>query len=397
MRLVRNAPDDDEVNLGLARAATKAKRWNQAVMAYETLLEKHPNEAGLYGELAHVYMLIGDREAAERSTAMMRSLDGKSTKAETDTALDVLESRYSDFQVHGKVRAGLQYDSNANLGPSSNDLDLGIWRLRANNAKARERFGAYLGADLDLGKRLYRDSSWWVVGDVQGFWRGHENPAMSRTHSKEAHWGRAAVGVRHLSSSTLAEVRMKAEVFDYEWYQNVNAYGPEGTFLWAATPAFHLIAKGNLEKRSYVAGNNREAYLRDGTAGSAGLYGRVFFGSDNHEFLVGARYLGANAYKKKDYGYNGWEGTARLLFKLPHGFELAPFVSYTQEAYVGPATALEEDKRWDNRFRIGLGLTYRINESWAIEAGYHYTRNMSNSSLYTYDQHFVNTGIVWSF
>ena len=391
MRLVRTAPDDDEVNLGLARTATKAKRWNQAVMAYETLLEKHPNEAGLYGELAHVYMLLGDREAAERSLAVMRSLDGKSTKEETDKALNVLESRYSDFQIHGKVRMGLQYDSNANLGPSSNDLDLGIWRVRVNNAKARQSFGAYLGADLDLGKRFYRDSSWWVVADAQGFWRGHENPALSKTRSKEAHWGRAGVGVRHLSSSTLAEVRMKAEIFDYEFFQNVTAVGPEGTFLWAATPALHLIFKGNLEQRDYSSDNQRS-----GLAGSAGLYGRVFFGSDNHEFLLGGRYLGASA-NKKNYVHDGWEGMARAVFKLPRGFELAPFVSYTQEFYKGPATALERDDRQDNRLRLGTGLTYRINESWSIETGYQYTRNTSNCELYTYDQHFVNAGVVWSF
>jgi long-subunit fatty acid transport protein len=111
---------------------------------------------------------------------------------------------------------------------------------------------------------------------------------------------------------------------------------------------------------------------------------------------VGGRWLGANA-AKRDYGYNGWEGTARLLFKLPHGFELAPFASYTQEYYLGPATALEEDPRQDKRFRLGVGLTYRINESWSLETSYQYTRNWSNCELYTYDQHFVNTGIVWSF
>ena len=119
MRLLRLAPDDDEVNFGLARAATRAKRWNQAVMAYERLLEKYPHEAGLYGELAHVYMLLGEREAAERSLAVMRTLDGRTTREETDKALGILERRYSDFRVHGKVRAGVQYDSNANLGPAT--------------------------------------------------------------------------------------------------------------------------------------------------------------------------------------------------------------------------------------------------------------------------------------
>ena len=391
MRLLRTFPEDDTVNLGLARAATKAKRWNQAVLAYEMLLEKHPGEAGLYGELGHVYMLLGDREAAERSMSMMRSLDGKSTKADTDKALDMLESRYSDFQIHGKIRVGVQYDSNANLGPDSNNLDLGAWRVTLDNAEAKGSLGAYLGADLDLGKRFFRDSPWWLVGDVQGFWRGHAESDLNRTHSRESQWGRAAAGLRHLSSSTLTEMRMKAEIFDYELYQHVAAYGPEGTLLWAATPSMHLILKAGLEGRKYTSN-----HLRDGIYGFAGLYSRIFFGADNHELLFGGRYLGANA-DKNDYGYNGWEGTVRFLFKLPHGFELAPFVSYTQEFYKGPATALEEEKRHDNRLRAGLGLTYRINDAWSVEIGYQYSRNHSTSALYCYDQHFVNTGIVWSF
>ena len=391
IRLLRLAPDDDEVNLGLARAATKAKRWNQAVMAYERLVEKYPNTAGLFGELAHVYMLLGSREAAERSLAVMRALDGKSVKEDTDKVLDTLERRYSDLKVHGKVRAGIQYDSNANLGPGSNDLILGIWPVRINNAKAQGSFGAYLGADLDIGKRFYRDDPWWLVGDVQGFWRGHANSELNKTKSRESQWGRGAVGLRYLSSSTLAEVRLKAEIFDYEFYQNVTAFGPEGTLLWSATPSFHLIVKGNIEKRRYS-----NDHLRDGMAGSAGMYGRIFLGQANHELLLGGRYRYANA-DRKAFGYDGWESTALLTFKLPSGFELAPFVSYAHESYKGPATALESEDRRDKRFRTGLGLTYRINESWSVETGYHYARNSSNSELYTYNQHFITAGIVWSF
>jgi opacity protein-like surface antigen len=186
-------------------------------------------------------------------------------------------------------------------------------------------------------------------------------------------------------------MRFKLEVFDYEFYQAVTAFGPEATFLWAASPSLHFIAKGGIEKREYSLD-----YKRDGAFGTAGLYGRVFFGADNHEFLLGGRYMGSTA-DKMDYSFNGWEGTARFLFKLPHGFELAPFVSYSQEFYNGPATALEAEWRQDNRFRTGIGVTYRINEAWAVELGYQYSYNDSNSDLYTYTQHFVNTGIVWNF
>ncbi|MCL1889478.1 MAG: surface lipoprotein assembly modifier [Desulfovibrionaceae bacterium] len=214
---------------------------------------------------------------------------------------------------------------------------------------------------------------------------------MGKTHSREAQWGRAAAGVRHFDSSTLAEIRMKAEILDYEFYQNVSAYGPEGMFLWAAQPGFHLILKGNLEQRVYFRDSKR-----NGAHGSLGAYGRAFFGTDKHELLFGGRWLGADA-QEKNYRHDGWEGTARLLFKLPYGFEIAPFVSFTRESYKGPATILEAGKRQDERFRMGLGLTYNINESWSLEAGCQYANNHSNSGLYQYKQHFMNAGIVWSF
>lgn len=391
MRLVREAPDDDEINLGLARSAARSGKWNQSVMAYETLLEKHPREAGLYGELADVYMRLGDREGAERSMAMLRSLDGKTTQADTDKALDVMNKRYSRFQAHGRVRAGVLYDSNANMGPHSSTMDLGDWRVRVSGAEQKDTFGGYLGADIDLGWRLEQDSPWWLVGDAQFFLRGNTNDALDDLHNRESQWGRAAVGVRHLTATTLSELRVKAEIFDYEFYQNVSAFGAEGTFLWAVTPSVQLIARGGIDQRVYSRDEDR-----NGVYGWAGQYARLFFGEANHEFVIGARYLGAAA-DKKDYGYNGWEGSARFLFKLPHGFEVGPFASFTQEFYAGPATVLESRDRQDDRWRLGSTFTYRINEAWSVEASYQYTDNKSRSDLYDYDQNLVTLGMAWNF
>jgi len=392
MRLVRIKPDDDAVNLGLARAATRATRWNQAVMAYEMLLEKYPREAGLYGELANVYMLLGDRTSAERSLAMMRSLDGSVTPEDTEKALDLLESRYSRFQAHGKISAGVLYDSNANMGPRSNTVDLGNWRgITLRDAREKDTFGGYLGAELNMGWRLEQDSPWWLVGDVHVFLRGNTENELSNNRSRESQWGRAAVGMRHLTSSTLTELRLKGEIFDYELFQNVSALGPEGTFLWTATPHVQLITRAAIDRRSYSDDSKR-----NGVYGWLGGYARFFFGTSNHEFIAGVRYLGASA-DRSDYSYDGWEASARFLFKLPYGFELGPFASITQEFYDGPATALESAKRKDSRWRVGTSLTYRIDEAWSIECRYQYTSNNSRSNLYDYDQHFITTGVAWSF
>ncbi|MDR1242916.1 MAG: surface lipoprotein assembly modifier [Deltaproteobacteria bacterium] len=390
MRLLREDPDDDAINLGLARSAIGARRFNLAVLAYETLLEKYPGEAGLYAELANVYMLLGDRESAERSAAMLRSLSGESTE-ETSRALDILEERYSLFQMHGVIRAGVLYDSNANLGPDSDSMNLGNWRVSVEGARKKDSFGAYFGADLDFARRFYRDSSWHLVGDVRAFWRGNAERDLADLHSRESQWGRAALGLRHLTSQTLAEARLKAEVYDYEFYQHVSALGPEATILWAATPSFHLISKGGIDRRVY----SRD-FRRNGVYGWIGEYARFFFGADNHEFLVGGRFLGASA-GRSDYGYTGWEGTIRLLFKLPHGLEFAPFASYTRENYNGPATILEIRDRRDERLRLGGALTWRIDEAWSLECNYQYGKNNSTSDLYDHKQHYVSMGVAWSF
>jgi hypothetical protein len=389
--LAREYPEDDSVLLGLARAAITSRRWNQAVLAYEMLLVRHPGDAGLYGELANIYMMIGDRAAAERSLNMRESLTGAATGGPSGL-LDELDKRYGQFQIHGKVRAGLMYDSNVNMGTDSDILDLGNWRVHAPDARRRESFGAYLGADLDLGWRPLRDGDWWLVGDVRGLWRGHENASIhDRLRARESQWGRAAAGLRRLSAETLLDMRIKAEIFDYEWYQNVSAFGPELTFLWAATPSLQLISRGGIDRRLYSRDPDR-----NGAYYSLGQYARVFFSGRNHEFTLGAQYRGG-APDRHDYAYDGWEVSARLLFKLPYELELAPSASYGKELYKGPATALETKNRRDERLRLGADLTYRINESWALELSYQYVKNNSASDLYDYKQHYVSAGVAWSF
>ena len=391
-RLFRSDPEDDEVVLGLARSAAAAGKHNQAVMAYERLIARYPNDAGLYGEIARSYMALGDRSTAEVYTARMQSLGSTATNEEISLGLDEMERYYDRFQYHGRIRFGVLYDSNANQGPSTSTMDLGPWRnVIVPDVDSKETFGGYLGANVDLGWRMEPDGAWWLVGDAQAFLRGNTNPDLHDTRTRESQWGRAAVGLRRLGSETLFDIRAKAEIFDYEFYQNISALGPEAVFLWAATPTVHLITRGGIDKRIYSRDSER-----NGAYYWAGEYLRLFMGERNHEMVIGARYLGGAA-DRNDYSYNGWEGSLRFNFKLPYEFEFGPFVSFTQEFYDGPATIIENNDRQDDRWRVGTGLTYHINESWDAEALYQYTHNDSTSPLYDYDQHLVTMGLAWKF
>ncbi|MDR1685563.1 MAG: surface lipoprotein assembly modifier [Desulfovibrio sp.] len=391
MRLLREAPGDGAVHLGLARAAARIGRWNQAVLALEMLLEKYPREAALYDQLAHAYLALNDRAGAERVQQAKRDLGLDGGAGDAAFPMDALEQRYSLFQVHGKIYGGILYDSNANQGPSSEDVQLGDWRVKVPEAAAKESLGGYLGANLDIGRKFERDGNWWAVGDVQTYLRGNANNDLGKLRGRESQWGRAALGLRRLSAETLLDVRAKAEIFDYEWYQRVTAFGPEATLLLAVSPSVQLITRGGIDKREY----SRD-HLRDGAYWTVGQYARFFFSESNHEFTVGAQYRGS-APQKQDYACNGWEISTRLLFKLPHGFEFAPFASMSRDYYHGPSTALEIKNREDENLRLGSGLTYRINESWSLELGYRYGKSTSTSNLYDYDQHYISSGIAWNF
>ena len=387
-RLLREEPDDDEINLGLARSALAASRPNQAVMAYERLLVKYPENATLHQEIAQTYMALGDKEKAtqhlERDPALSRE--------DADKALNTLGKRYDRMQVHGIVRTGVLYDSNANQGASSNVMDLGDWRnVNVQGAGEKETAGGYLGAQLDLGYRLEQAGAWWVVGDMQAYMRGNTNNDLGENTSRYWQWGRGSGGIRFLDSLNLFDLRFKAEVFDYEFNEHVLAAGPEALYVRGVRPWFQLISRGSVDLRDYNTSSDR-----NGPYWSIGQYGRFFFGADNHELVIGGRYLGAAA-NNNDFSYDGWEASTRFNFKLPYSFELSPHISYGEEYYNGPATALETNKRKDQRLRTGLGLTYMINESWSVEAAYQYTNNDSRSNLYDYDQHLTSLGVAWSF
>ena len=392
MRLLREAPDDDEINLNLARSSMRNGRYNQAVMAYERLTEKYPGEPVLFGELAQAYMALEDRRSAENAMATARALNPNINKADSDRLLDSLEKRYDHWQIHGKVRSGLLYDSNATFGPASTSMDLGSWRIDVPDSGAKSTFGAYLGSNLDVAWKAERDTPWWIVGDVQGLARGNGNASLDNVHSRTSEWGRAAVGFRHLTPTTMLDVRFKSEVFDYQWYQNVSASGTEATWLWAATPAWHLITRGTLDSRAYSRDGDR-----NGAYWTLGQYVRRYFGESNHEIMLGVSYLGGNTPEKADYCYTGIETSARVVFKLPKDFELSPFVSFEKDWYNGPATALETSNRLDQKWRTGAALTWRVSEAWSVETSYQYTHNASESAIYRFDQSLVSLGVAWSF
>ncbi|MDR1966144.1 MAG: surface lipoprotein assembly modifier [Synergistaceae bacterium] len=387
LALLREEPDSDEANLGLARASMAASHPHQAIMAYERMIAKYPSEFGLYREIASAYMSIGDSDMA------MRYLSHDTSLAPDDISAwaSRVGAAYSRFQSQGKLRFGVMYDSNGNQGPDSNSITLGNIPVILIGAEKEGGFGGWLAGDCYAAYRTSRSGPWWAVGDAHFYSRllGSSGlRALDRDHSQ---WYRLAGGIRHSSPTSLFDLRVKGEIFDYDFYDTVYSFGPELTYTKMFSNSFQLVTRAGIERRDYV-----RAPDNDGTYGYAGEYARFVFGPMANEFIIGGRVLWADAETDRS-SYDGWEISAVARFKLKNRWEFSPSLSYVEERYDAPATILELDGRRDRRFCAGLNALYRINERWSAEMDYSYTENSSNSPLYEYDRHLITLGVVWSF
>ena len=170
MRLLREEPDNDETNYGLALAAARTRRYSQALLAFERLIDRYPADAKLRRSLADVYLRLGDRGAARRELDLARQYDPTLTEERIARVLDSLESVQSRFQAHGRLSGGVMYDSNANQGPASDKMSLGLFdNLTVHGVKAVDSWGSYLNGMLDAGWRLGEDIRWWFVWDIAFF------------------------------------------------------------------------------------------------------------------------------------------------------------------------------------------------------------------------------------
>jgi tetratricopeptide (TPR) repeat protein len=387
--LLSEEPDNDEVNLGLTRAAMAASRPYQAILAYERLIAKYPAENQLYRGIAEVYMSIGDAGSATRYLSRDASLAPDDISAWASR----VGAAYSRFQSQGKLRFGFLYDGNGNQGPDSSTLTIGNFRnvVIPGESTAQSGFGAWLAGDYDASYRTSRGGPWHIVGDAHFYARLIGSDEMRSLDQDYSQWYRLAGGVRYSTPAALLDLRLKGEIFDYDFYNTVYSIGPEITYSKMLSRTLRLVTRAGIERREYVRDGDH-----DGIYGYIGQYARFAFGPRDDEFIIGARYLWADAETDRA-SYDGWEVSASMRFKLKNRWEITPSLSYAEERYDAPATALEWDDRRDKRFRAGLGVLYRINQAWSAELDYSYARNLSNSALYEYDRHLVTLGLIWSF
>ncbi|MDR2892597.1 MAG: hypothetical protein LBV80_05885 [Deltaproteobacteria bacterium] len=388
LNLLRETPDDFEVNLALARSAKLAGKYNHSRMAYERLIETLPENAILRLELAHLLLTMGQNEAAKAELAEAKRLDPSIAEGDMGKALASMEQRVDSFRVKGRLAGGMIYDSNMTTGPAGRDVMVGRLPIYLDRESSeRESMGSYLHGVIDMGWRASADSPWWLVGDVAGYQRWYNET----TPRRDMTFGRAAVGLRYLENSLMAEVRLKTELLLENEEKSVALYGSEASLVFAARDNLHLIGQGGIEHREDIAVRDRS-----GTYAWGGPYARWFFGEAKHSLMAGVKgYMSAT--DERRYSFSGIEPGVFLFLNLPWETELILSGAWHNEDYKGGATILDDAKRKDTQWRASAMVIKQIAESVQLEMGWQYTNNNSSSDLYTYDQHLLTLGLAFTF
>lgn len=395
---LREDPANVEVNLLLVRAAYATGRDNQALGALERAVTLAPDNADLRYALSKAYARAGDVGASEVEFAEAERLHpgimGKETKQILEKMAAAERKKYERFQASGRLGLGVIWDSNASGAPDSRDIEIGAMAFTLDDsAKKESSFGQYATGNINWGWRLGEDTPWYLTGDMAFYGKIYDRYLAANNYFT---WGTLSLGLRHMANKNLFDLRGRLENASYDPDESMTAMGAEGSWIYAPIPSLQFITRGGLFRRVYMEDDGKNGLYRYG-----GVYLR-WLADDAGRFSLtgGARYLGMSAEEAR-WSYDGWDCLLRADISLWKKLDVSPYIGWREQNYHTPATALSEwqgeENRRDHTFMAGVGLTYNFTEHVGVELGWQYFKNQSSSQLYRYDQHQINSGLVFSF
>lgn len=395
---LRDDPSNVEVNLLLVRAAFATGRDNQALGALERAVALVPDNADLRFALSKAYARSGDAAASEIEFAeaerLRPGIAGEETKRDLEKMSRAERKRYARLQTAGRLGLGMLWDSNASGAPDSRDIEIGSMTVTLDdNARKKSSFGEYATGNINWGWRLGEETPWYLAGDVAFYGKIYNRHLPSNNHFT---WATASVGLRYMADRHLFDLRGRVENASYDPDESMTSIGAEASWIYAPIPALQFITRGGLYRRVYMDDDGK-----NGVYGHGGLYLRWLADEAGRFSLTGgARYLGMGAEEAR-WSYDGWDCILRADISLWDRLSLSPYVGWREQNYHAPATALSEwqgeENRRDHTLMTGISLQYSFAEHMGVELGWQYSRNHSSSQLYRYDQHQLNSGLVFSF
>jgi len=398
--------DEVQDQFDAAMQAVEQEQFRTARNQLQSVLAVNPSLSRARLELARVYYLTMDYDQAR--VEAQRVLDDPNTPPGVrTTVLAFLAQIDADQQRQGarhqwipSIYMGTLYDSNVNVGPSSDIIDIGGTPFDVlPESREQGAFGAVISPGV---VHTFNPGVQFDAGEKRGafLWQ-----------SELSAYGRAYLDESDYSFGVLTASTGPVWVVPGSWIAGINLEGNQ-IFLGQESLAFFTSLNPNI---SWQAGNSTEItldaivtnrhywdedeeqrdgwfegatalvthYVADGKVGLQGGVGIAHFDAD-------VEYL----------SYTGPDLLAGLLYQSWVGGLVYAQVNYRGYDFDGtePGFGYSRD---DDEWRYTLGFQHDFQDGpllgWALLGSYIYTDNDSNVPLYTYQRNEVSLGLWRSF
>lgn len=401
--------DDIQAKFDSAERAIEADRLRTARDTLQDLLAGNPSLHRARLELARVYYLSQDYADARREARHV--LDDPNTPPAVRTTvlaflaqIDEDEKRYAErHQWTPSIYAGLMYDSNVNIGPASDIIDIGPLAGGTVSPDSQPQSDmAWVinpaishvynpGVRFDAGE--HSGTFLWQT-DLSAYYRGYFDETDFNLGVLTLRTGPAWVVPQHWR----AWIGLQA---DQIWFGGdslalFSSLNPGIT--WEVGDATEITLEGALTDRHYW---DNDETGRDGLEKQVNLAVTRYFNDRKLALQAGIGYSDFDA-DQDNFGYTAPEFYGGFIVEAWTTGIVYGRVGYTPYDFGGTEDPLFPGvSRDDDEMRYALGFEHRFRsgmlEKWALQGSWTYTDNQSNVPIYEYDRHTVNLGMARSF
>jgi len=395
--------DELQQRFTAALGAIEANRLRSARDMLRSLLAENPSLLRARLELARVYYLTADFDAA-RAEAEQVLADPELPPQVRVTVLAFLAQVTADQQRvevrsrwSGSIALGLMYDSNVNFGPSRDIIDIG-GTLFGVTPEASD-FALVVAPGLAHSWDPQRRFEWgehtgvflWQT-QASGYYRAYLDETDFNLGVLTLRTGPAwIVPQRWRASLALQGDQVWLDDRRLAWFSSLN---PSLTMNIA--PATELTIDLIASRRHYQESSERE---RRGWYQGGGV-------TVEHQLREGQIALQAGL---GWYWFNA--SASRFSFRSPDAFAgvaarawqngtVYGRVGYRGYSFRGPEPLFNE-RRDEDEWRMVLGFQHEFAEGalrrWALQGSWAWTSNNSNVAIYDYDRHQLNLGLAREF
>ena len=397
-----------QTEFDVAMQAVEEARLRTARQRLTNLVSANPSLSRARLELARVYYLSRDYPEARREAQQV--LDDPNTPPTVRaTLLAFLAQINADEKIYAarhqwspSLYAGLMYDSNANIGPSRDVIDVGgqSFDVLPDSQPASDA-AAVLTAGI---AHTYNPGRRFDAGEQRGFflWQSQAN-AYYRSYFDETNYN---LGVLTLRTGP-------AWVVPGKWRAGLGLQGDQiylnGKHLALYTTlnpnltvevgdATDVTLDGTVSNRHYW---DDAEDARDGWYKSGNVLVTHYVNNRKLGLQLGAGWADFNADEDR-FSYSGPDLSGALLWEAWRNGLVYARVNYRGYDFGGieplaPPNTPRDDDEW--RYSIGFQHDFKagVLADWSLVGGYVHTDNQSTVAIYDYNRDVVNLGLSRSF